>query len=266
MSHIIGHGRYARESYPTSGGRGPQGPPGAPGSPGPQGPPGPQGSPAIGGIGLYSARPAPGHAGARYITTDGSIEWVDNGAVWRPNINGTLGTQVPLVSSFQNAYGAATFSDSAGSIVGTGDTGSISSLCNDYSVGDTLTCHFELSQRVDSSNGGLVFRNTSDNSQVALVIGNGGITIDWWIDDGSHGTGLFGGPAQDARWLRIQDTGTAFRYWVSADGINWEEYTSDGFTDGGRYLLAAGSGPTQFGIALETSGGVVGIWRSLVKT
>lgn len=47
--------------------------------------------------GLYSARPAAGTAGRRYTTTDGPVEYVDDGAVWHPMIEGRMGTQVKPV-------------------------------------------------------------------------------------------------------------------------------------------------------------------------
>jgi hypothetical protein len=222
------------------------------------------GSPS--GVGLYAARPPPGINGAQYRTTDGTITWIDDGTVWRPNLEGTLGTQVPLVASFANKYGAATFSDVAGSISGTGDAGQISSLCNGYAVGDILTCHVQIQQLNDSSNAGLVFRNTSDDSQMSMVYGNGGIEVHWWIDNGTFGTGFGGCPAADARWLRIQDDGAAFHYFFSSDGKTWTELTFTAHPDGGRSLLAAGSGPTQFGLALETSAGITAVWRSMATT
>jgi hypothetical protein len=46
------------------------------------------------GFGPYSARPAAGHAGARYLASDGLVEFVDDGTAWRPMLRGVPGTEV----------------------------------------------------------------------------------------------------------------------------------------------------------------------------
>ena len=121
---------------------------GAQGATGAQGAQGPQGNPAIGGYGLYAARPAAGNVGARYVTSDGGIEWVDDGSVWRPLIGGTAGGQVPLVAAFTN-YGGIVNKNRFGRSIGHTSRGNFIArrFTKDYASRSLDTQHFREKSR-----------------------------------------------------------------------------------------------------------------------
>jgi hypothetical protein len=51
-------------------------------------------------IGTYAGRPAPAQQGRRYVCTDGSpVEFLDDGTLWRPLIDGTLGVETAPANS-----------------------------------------------------------------------------------------------------------------------------------------------------------------------
>jgi len=66
--------------------------------------------------GTYGARPAAGHAGKIAYLTDAPVgEWVDDGAAWRPVINGLLGKEPGLIATFTwFNQGGATSADQNG--------------------------------------------------------------------------------------------------------------------------------------------------------
>lgn len=51
-------------------------------------------------IGAFASRPSAGNSGARYLTTDAAVEYVDDGSTWRPIIAGRIGTEPPVAATF----------------------------------------------------------------------------------------------------------------------------------------------------------------------
>lgn len=70
------------------------------------------------GYGLYASRPAAGTAGKMYIPSDGWVPFVDDGANWRPYLNGRVGMQPPAAAGWTivNAAGG-TLADDHGTLL-----------------------------------------------------------------------------------------------------------------------------------------------------
>lgn len=51
-------------------------------------------------VGAFASRPSAGNSGARYLTTDAAVEYVDDGSTWRPVIAGRIGTEPPVAATF----------------------------------------------------------------------------------------------------------------------------------------------------------------------
>src|SRR5512143_3982926 len=230
MSHIIGRGRYARETYPTAGVAGAVGPPGPPGPPGPAGPPGPPGPPGPStlGYGLYAARPAPGNIGSRYVSSDGSTEWVDDGTVWRPMINGKPGTQVPLVASF-TAYGTGgvTWSDAAGIITANGPfSPQTAGLVVAKNPTVDAKTHVGLAAAGNFTAAGIVVRDSA--TQLATAVGLGFDRLDRadvvnFTDDGTFNAIIGDLGIGTDYWFRFVDDGVNHVFYTSADGLRWHQ-------------------------------------------
>ena len=272
MSHIIGFGRHARETYPEgprSSGVGPQGPQGASGAQGPagaQGAQGPQGDPAIGGYGLYSARPAAGNLGARYISSDGGPEWVDDSTVWRPLFDGHPGKQVPLVAAL-TTFGGATWIDSTGTIFGSsGNVGATSGIVAAKTGASDTIGHCSVDQLTTNGYGGLVVRDAATQAQIILGIGtNGAIQVSLWTDDNTFltdvATNQVGiGPV----WIRIVDDGAGLTFYRSNDGVNWQQIDTGGSTPASLRAFVVNGGD-QIGFAMARSGGVTMVCDSFVS-
>jgi hypothetical protein len=74
--------------------------------------------------GTYASRPAAGTAGATYRPSDSWTGFVDDGAAWRPLIQGVAGVQPPAASTFTalNASATSALTDDNGSLIASDDT------------------------------------------------------------------------------------------------------------------------------------------------
>lgn len=72
-------------------------------------------------IGAFNTRPPQGQpAGSLFYATDGIVsEWISDGTVWRPFIDGTIGTEPPHAANWNNlggVLGGAAVADDRGSV------------------------------------------------------------------------------------------------------------------------------------------------------
>jgi hypothetical protein len=191
-------------------------------------------------IGTYASRPAAGTAGNRYLSTDGAIEFVDNGTAWQPILDGTLGTQPPAAASFTGSFlnSGTTISDVKGSVVlsavytvGTQVQSAQISLGSYSGTGYTLTAAFKANILQTSASPGfgigvtdgtkLVFERSiwENTNQVVNFNSATSYNGNTFTPSPNFQTGL-----NAHTWMRIQWVagGSPTRNWyVSADGINW---------------------------------------------
>ena len=241
------------------GATGAQGAMGAQGATGAQGAQGPQGNPAIGGYGLYAARPAAGNVGARYVTSDGGIEWVDDGSVWRPLIGGTAGGQVPLVAAFTNYGGTSTKTDSAGAlIIQAGAIGELTGLLENMPGGAwTLTAFAKVLGADTGAVGAGIAISNGTKVYGAFLYTNGDATyVDFqtWTNASTYSAdfGTIQNPAVTNAWLRITCDGAHnYSFYASVDGLTW--------VLGGTISDA---GPTKVGPILSAGSGLAGVVAS----
>jgi len=247
MSHIIGRRRYAGETYPL--------PRFAGASP-----------PSLLGYGLYAARPAPGNLGARYVCSDGAVEFVDDGTVWKPLVNGRPGTQPPLVSAFTalSSAAGATWTDVAGTIVSVASQvgGEAALLVQEKPATCELVIHVTDVQLGTNGVEGLVVRNSANDFFIIFGISAGGVSVALWssltnrIDNEYTGSTR---PIGDT-WLRFTDDGATFRYFIATDGLTWLDLTSDvNLANGGRDIVGNAD---QIGLGVERTDGPVTVYRS----
>jgi hypothetical protein len=203
--------------------------------------------------GLYSSLPAAGNSGARYVCSDGAVEFIDDGSEWRPLINGRRGKKVTAVSTWTaiNAGGRATTnSDTGGAIymnaanITTAEDLRIlkkTSPAAPY----TVTAHLRPTTHGGTYGGvGLVFRQASNGYVRAFgVIGGGflnfivraytannnGVSPTFSTSADLTPPGTLGAPTfglQNGLWLRIADDNVNQLFSWSGDGQNFTQIAS----------------------------------------
>ncbi len=176
--------------------------------------------------GLYASRPPPGQLGVRYISSDGGPEWLDDGTAWRPILPGKTGKQVPLVASFASTFGAATFTDAAGVIIGQLPDGfTASGLVVPKSATTELIVHPSVVACIDGGGGGIVIRDSATQNQMHFAVGGDQLHqlyVTVWTDDNTFSVQASSYYLSSFRWLRFVDDGTDFHFYVG-NGTNWTE-------------------------------------------
>lgn len=228
-------------------------------------------------VGLYSARPAAGHKGARYVTTDAGVEWVDDGAVWRPLLDGRIGTQVPLVASFSAFGSGGTYADASGVLTAVAAGGGSNQLAglleNTPGAAFTLTTHQRgQANSVLNVTGGLGIVASDGTKYTSLWVYNTQATVgvagaacriavvDWndAVTFSAEPEVAIAWPLAGS-WLRIKDDGTTTTlYQISADGVQWFTLLSRSRT---AFLT-----PTKCGLVMNTGNALAGSFDSFTLT
>ena len=193
------------------------------------------------------------------MTSDGGIEWVDDGSVWRPLIGGTVGTQVSLVATFSNYGGIATKTDSAGALViQAGAISSLAGLLKTMPVGAwTLNTFVKMLGINTGENGAGIGISNGTKVYGIFLYTNGDITsvnFQTWTTASTYssdfGTALE--PAVTNAWLRITCDGAHnYSFYASVDGLTW--------VLGGTISDAV---PTEVGPILSAGQGLVASYQS----
>lgn len=235
--------------------------------------------------GTFANRPAAGNIGNRYISSDGRIEFVDDGTVWRPLIAGTPGAQPPTIASASwTTFGtAATFTDATGTIKGVnaGTPGAIAGITVPKAATNTTILHMRFLANGDvavdnlvagiavrDSGGGLVSTWELELEQFG---GIGGVApifsleVDHWttltaattVYDKPSGVGHLEG----GLWLKFQDDNTNHLFSVSNNGQDFMQLFSEaratflpsGGNQVGVFIYAGQSGIIQYDSWSSTS-------------
>lgn len=209
--------------------------------------------------GTYASRPAPGFQGRIFRSSDGAVEFVDDGTVWRPYIGGRSGKQIPLVAAFTQ-YGAATFTDMCGAIVGATAIagGAASGLVQAKNAASELILHVSQVEIDDNGWAGIVVRDSATQAQVIAGVAFNNYGIYRFSDDNTPvGAVITREMGTGPCWFRFVDDGVAFHTWYrSVDGISWNQ-----FFQNARAAVIPGGGD-QIGIALNRSGGPYALFDS----
>lgn len=186
--------------------------------------------------GSFASRPAAGNAGTLYKTTDGILEFYDDGSNWHPYFGSVPLTQVPVLSNWtQVNMGSATIADWAGAIQLNGPA-----LAGDSfkmavksapSTPYTITAAFLIANAgINFSMGGLIHRNSSSGD--LRVYGVTRVNGEWLgrsFHSGPTGAGNSRGTDVSRHviepspllWLRFADNGTTVTYSFSVNGFDW---------------------------------------------
>jgi hypothetical protein len=244
MSYLIGKGRYARETYPE-----------APRS-------GAAPAPSDLGFGLYAARPAPGNLGHLWTSSDGATIFQDDGTNWRPLIGGRPGTQVPLVAAFPNVYGAATWTDSTGTVLvrapglGTQQMNAITEAIPGASWSATAHLSSLALESNDLFGAGIVASDgTTFLSWKLDASGFSGVhlTLSTWDTTTGPITTLSGANqgAGNGLWLRLESDGADVTASTSPDGVNFSPV-----------FVVADPGWTQVGFMADNESAGIAVFDS----
>jgi hypothetical protein len=192
-------------------------------------------------LGPYASRPPPGTAGALYYPIDGAINFIDNGTAWLPIIDGTLGVQPPLASTFTQSH--FTTGTAVSNVNGTVLLANVNGTAADqfqsllvsgvnFTTSYTLTVAFRVL---------IIMVTSGEFSNVGICITDGTkfeairigyldtIQVVQYNTFNSFNQNLtpstctmpFPGGASHM-WMRIQNVSSGNRTWsASVDGINW---------------------------------------------
>lgn len=218
------------------------------------------------GIGLFADRPAPGNEGNRYVCTDGPVEYVDDGDVWRPLVVGFPGTQPPLVGSMTELSNSpfAGWSNVGGAIVSQPlQVGGEATLLVQSKVGADpaeVIVHLSTVQGSTNTVQGVVLRNSVNGFFMLFGSAAGGVQIDLWEALDNRNGNYYGGSTRPVggTWLRITDDGTSFHYYIGTDGVTWLELPTT-LPNGGRDIVGNAD---QIGLAAERGDGPLSTFRS----
>jgi hypothetical protein len=189
------------------------------------------------GYGLYADRPAPGLAGSRWTSSDGTIEFVSDGSTWVPMIAGTPGTQVPLAADWDLNFGVISAADTAGTnvLVGNGvGPADVTGLVMNITPGADFIADAHISGTYPSSNAssGIVLRDSATgtaylwgvvgdgySNRLGLQVYSGGaINPVSFANLPFLGTGV---------WLRAVFNGVLnYSFQACQDGVNWSEFAN----------------------------------------
>lgn len=212
------------------------------------------------GYGTFASRPAAGNPGARYISSDGMTEFVDIGSEWKPLIQGRLGKQIPLVSSFSSITAnskSASYTDQAGTIkISWNHTSAGEDLHilkkaapTPGATGYRVTVHFRPILPINNASGSFVFGvgfrqssngnieghqwvfspNSPNRSPIRHRYTASNTTSNPVYSFNSQVVGNVGEHFSNI-WIRIErDTSTGNRRcYMSQDGLNFREITAFG--------------------------------------
>lgn len=229
--------------------------------------------------GTYANRPAAGNIGCRYIASDGRVEFVDDGSVWRPLISGVPGTQPGLVASFTTLGASWTFADQTGGIVATSATNArLSALVVAKPAAVTTVAHVRWaangSSAATSPPGiGIAVRDSAGGKlttyffYVETVAGPPTLfsEVDHWTN---LTTASATAKAQTAvlgynnggLWLRFRDDGATTHFFdYSSNGVDWVTWFSESRT------AFVPSGGNQVGWGLDSGSTSVAASGNLVS-
>lgn len=183
--------------------------------------------------GTFASRPAAGLSGSRMACSDGSTQFVDDGSIWRPYINGKAGLTPPLVAAWDTAFGTITPTDSAGSVVFESPGGGAQVLsgvtmnlaaATDY----TVTCYIRGEFEAANGDTGLVIRDSVSGDCQFFGIHGDGYSGRWmratYVGGGQNATNFGAVPFGEGVWFRIVSVfAVGDSYQLSADGETWIE-------------------------------------------
>lgn len=212
---------------------------------------------AIGGggatFGTYANRPAAGISGRLYYGAQGDmiVPYIDDGANWRPLVNGIAGTEVAPANSLAafTAYGTTATTSNA--------TGGCAYLLKTSNGGSHSICGFEVARSAGQSvtaclfilctpgaatafaSAGIYFRDsvgaklqginlTENQTNATPVDSTAFIQVDQWTSSSAFSANATKRYANfEGRgcplWLRIRDDGSNMNYEFSLDGTNFNQ-------------------------------------------
>lgn len=187
------------------------------------------------GFGVYAARPVSGSLGQRYVTSDGAVEWINDGSVWRPLLAGTVGNQVPPVAAWTTVLGVAvTFGDAQGTALAVGPGSGSDNICGllvAKTAPVTATMHVRQASSGNSATAGVVVRDSGTGALVIFGSYSSGIGDFYnvgvfnFTNPSTFASTVVIAPNDFARtvgaWLRVVDTGFMQSFQASPDGRNW---------------------------------------------
>lgn len=241
---------------------GPTGATGAAGSTGATGATGPQGEPGAGGgggtgYGTFASKPSAGTAGALYTPSDGMSQWVDDGTVWRPIVQGIVGNAPPAAASWtKQDYNSAvgTLVDAGGGVV----LRNTAHDANDRptvaykavpSAPYTVTAYLEATYNYDNyTHYGMVLRDgTGAMVYMAIAAESGYWTKIYLTNTSGVITGTYASVTlvSPFKWFRIQDDNTNRIFFMSETGVagSWVEIF--------RHARTTGITPTGIGFMAD---------------
>lgn len=230
--------------------------------------------------GTYSERPAAAdfRAGTKYVASDGQVEFISDGATWRPLIHGVVGTepcpsnrrvgytQVGLAPTTVNVSGGCfytlksntgTNSLSGFEVAKPGSSQfTVHLIPNIIGLSDTSTGVGLPSVWVRDTSGGkletITFGETGNFLKVPVITVYQYTTLSTFSSEPAGQTHGIVMPASNGMWFRIKDTGISLVFSYSWDGANFNTV----FTDSVPFVPGRGS---AFGFGVNANGTAAGI-------
>jgi len=215
----------------------------------------------------YAARPAAGTKGSRFVASDGAVEFVDDGAAWRPLLGGRRGTELPTVATWTTAFGTIAGTDLAGTVqfISTGAGAAQLAGLTDPLAAAT---NYEVTACVRVSpkyvgDVGIILRDSVTGDAYFLGVHGDGYSMRWMRASYSGGGGqnlINAGalPVGPEVWFRVSSdfvAGDSFQ--LSADGLTWHELV---------FEAARAIVPDELGIGLADDTAATGVFCSWERT
>jgi hypothetical protein len=205
---------------------------------------------AVSGVGTFGDRPAAGNAGRIYTTTDGPVQFIDDGTNWLPVIDGKTGAaQLYTSGDYSWTNQASSVAADIGGTVRLATSGGGGGVCvlrrniaNQQNY--TLTACLEMQASLEAdARVGLALVEAGGSPKI-ITYGPRQSTLSLDLDTWASAVAVpsaVGSLTVPGRrfWLRIVGNSLNRIYYFSYDGVNFAEYFAE--TDG-TYMTEAYAG------------------------